>query len=151
MVKNNRQQEIRRLIENKIIVTQDDLQAELVNLGYKITQSTISRDMKELHVVKGHDQSGNYRYIISESNALNSNELNQYREMFARAVKSIDYALNTVVVKCYNGMASGACVVLDKLFSDYTLGTLAGDDTIIAVTRSEEKSVELVKEINKIL
>ena len=71
--------------------------------------------------------------------------------LFAKSAKSVDYSLNNVVVKCYNGMASSACVAIDNLFGDMMLGSLAGDDTIIAVTKSEQHSVLLTEELNKLL
>jgi transcriptional regulator of arginine metabolism len=64
---------------------------------------------------------------------------------------SVDYALNNVVIKCHTGMASGACVALDEMFHEYMLGSLAGDDTIIVVTRGTEHSKTLVQRINNIL
>ncbi|MBQ9919593.1 MAG: hypothetical protein IJO49_02085 [Clostridia bacterium] len=71
--------------------------------------------------------------------------------MFVKSVLSVDYALNNVVIKCRSGLASGACVALDTLFHEYMLGSLAGDDTIIVVTRSTEHSKNLVEKINSIL
>ena len=64
-MKSNRQEKILELIKNKIFLTQEDLQNELLALGYNVTQSTVSRDIKELRIVKGHDSEGNYRYIAN--------------------------------------------------------------------------------------
>ncbi len=148
-LKNNRQKEILDIINKKIVVTQEDLQNELLELGYNVTQSTVSRDIKELKLIKGHDANGNYRYIShkKESDQPDSH----YRDMFAKSVKTIDYALNNVVINCYPGMASSACVALDKMFHDMMLGSLAGDDTIIIVTKSEQHSIELIYALNNIL
>ncbi|MEE1330372.1 MAG: hypothetical protein U0K18_04100, partial [Acutalibacteraceae bacterium] len=71
--------------------------------------------------------------------------------IFSRAVKSVAFALNNVVVKCYTGMASSACVALDELFGDMMLGSLAGEDTIIIVTGSEMQSATLTGELKKLL
>ena len=71
--------------------------------------------------------------------------------MFVKAVKSIDYALNNVVIHCYSGMASSACVAIDEMFHDMMLGSLAGDDTIIVVTKSEQHSVDLVNQLKNIM
>ena len=150
-MKSKRQEKILDLIRNNIIITQEDLQSELIKQGFKVTQSTVSRDMKALKIVKGHDEKGNYRYVAGESSATESGSYDHYNEMFAKSIKSIDYALNNVVIKCYNGMASSACVILDKLFGDMMLGTLAGEDTIIAVTRSEQGSEALTEELKKLL
>lgn len=151
MVKDRRQEQIINLIKNKIIITQEDLQNELEAMGFNVTQSTVSRDIKELRIVKGHDQSGNYRYIAGEGNSLSEHNDDHYAVLFAKSAKSVDYSLNNVVVKCYNGMASSACVAIDNLFGDMMLGSLAGDDTIIVVTKSEQHSVLLTEELNKLL
>ena len=151
-MKSNRQQKILELIKEKIIITQEDLQNELEALGFKITQSTVSRDIKELRIVKGHDSAGNYRYISGDGGFEgNQTSLDHYRELFSKSAKSVNYALNNVVVKCYTGMASSACVALDNAFGDYMLGSLAGEDTIIVVTAGEELSKILTQELNKLL
>ena len=149
-MKNQRQNEILSIIENKVVFTQEDLQNELLALGYNVTQSTVSRDIKELRLVKSHDAQGNYRYV---SHNLNNKKLesNNYHDLFVKSVKSVDYALNNVVIKSHPGMASTACVALDDMFGDMMLGSLAGDDTIIIVTRTETHSKILVDKIKNIL
>lgn len=151
-MKDNRQSKILELISQNIILTQEELQSALQALGFKVTQSTVSRDIKELRLVKGHDANGNYRYISSDM-PVNTAEkpLSHYRELFARSAKSVDYALNNIVIKCYNGMASGACVAVDTLYGAKMLGSLAGDDTIIIVTRSGEESAQLAGELKKLI
>ena len=147
-MKNKRQSEILSIIEKKVIYTQDDLQNELLVLGYNVTQSTVSRDIKELRLVKTHDSDGNYRYI---SAAKKTDDTTHYHDLFVKSVKSVDYALNNVVIKTHSGMASTACVALDGMFGDMMLGSLAGDDTIFIVTRSEMHSKILIDKINNIL
>ncbi len=147
-MKNKRQSEILSIIEKKVIYTQDDLQNELLALGYNVTQSTVSRDIKELRLVKTHDSDGNYRYI---SAAKKTDDTTHYHDLFVKSVKSVDYALNNVVIKTHSGMASTACVALDGMFGDMMLGSLAGDDTIFIVTRSEMHSKILIDKINNIL
>ena len=71
--------------------------------------------------------------------------------MFSRTVKVVNYSLNNVVIKCYNGMASVACVAVDELFGDMMLGSLAGDDTIIIVTTGEQQSKQLTESLIKLL
>lgn len=148
-MKHTRQKQILDIIKSKIILTQEDLQNELLALGFDVTQSTVSRDIKELRLVKSHDSRGNYRYV---ANTGRDNDDNSHqRDIFAKSVLSVDYALNNVVIKCRGGLASGACVALDYMFHEFMLGSLAGDDTIIVVTRSTEHSKNLVQEINNIL
>lgn len=147
-MKHTRQQEILNIIKENVILTQEDLQNALLNLGYSVTQSTVSRDIKKLKLIKSHDSNGNYRYVV---NTLQSSDNSAQRDLFVKSVLSVDYALNNVVIKCRSGLASGACVALDTLFHEYMLGSLAGDDTIIVVTKSAEHSKILVEKINSIL
>lgn len=148
-MKSKRQEKILELIKEKIFLTQEELQNALIEAGYDVTQSTVSRDIKKLRIVKGHDRDGNYRYIAAEQTAPRSD--NHYRELFAHSVKSVAYALNNVVVKCYTGMASTACVAVDELFGDMMLGSLAGDDTIIIVTYNEQGAEQLSRELKNLL
>ena len=141
-MKHTRQKQIIDIIKSKIIFTQEDLQNELLNLGFDVTQSTVSRDIKELKLYKSRDKEGNYRYVTN-----NIRSDNTQRNIFTSSVLSVDYALNNVVIKCRTGMASGACVALDDIFHEYMLGSLAGDDTIIVVTHSVEDSKTLVEQI----
>ncbi len=150
-MKDNRQEKIIELIRKRIIFTQEDLQNALLEEGYRVTQSTVSRDIKELRLVKGHDGAGNYRYIMPESALPTEQSAAHYRELFKRSVRSVDYALNNVILKCDTGMASSACVSLDILYGDRMLGSLAGDDTVLIVTRSEEDSADLVQELKKLI
>lgn len=149
-MKNKRQQTILDLIAQNIIVTQDELQNALTNSGFKVTQSTVSRDIKELRLVKGHDADGNYRYISNENVSNTEQPYNHYRELILKSVKNVDYAMNNVVIKCYTGMASSVCVAIDTLYSNRMLGSLAGDDTIFIVTKSENESKLLTEEIKKL-
>ena len=149
-MKSKRQEAILELIKNKICLTQEDLQNELLNLGYDVTQSTVSRDIKELRLVKGHDLEGNYRYISNENAATSEQPYNHYRELIVKSVKNVDFAMNNVVIKCYTGMASSVCVAIDTLFVNRMLGSLAGDDTIFIVTKSENESKLLTEEIKKL-
>lgn len=149
-MKNQRQNEILSIITNKVLFKQEELQNELLALGYNVTQSTVSRDIKELGLIKGRDSDGNYRYIYNEQKS-KERDLEHFHDLFTKSVKSVDYALNNVVIKSYPGMASTACVALDEMFGDMMLGSLAGDDTIIIVTRSEMHSKILVDKINNTL
>lgn len=146
-MKENRLEKILQIINDRVILTQDDLQEALKSEGFDVTQSTISRDIKQLRLVKGHDSVGNYRYI-SPSKAENSDrDLSHYREIFSRSVISVEYALNDIVIKCYNGMASSVCVAVDTVFSGRMLGTVAGDDTILIIMRSSEDARILSEEL----
>lgn len=150
-MKNLRQEKVLQVIKEKVCLTQEDLQQGLLELGFNVTQSTISRDIRELKLVKGRDDKGNYRYLVNKLNSPSQKSGNHYHELFVRAVKSVKYSLNNIVIKCDTGMASSACVAVDELFGDMMLGSLAGDDTIIIVTQSEKASKELCDNLNKLL
>ena len=150
-MKRKRQQKILELIANNIVLTQDDLQNLLFAEGFEVTQSTVSRDIKELRLIKGHDAAGNYRYVSSERRDNNKQAFSHYREIFSRYATSVEYALNDVVVKCMSGMASSVCVALDTMYNDMMLGTIAGDDTVFIVTRSEAQASQLTNELKKMM
>lgn len=148
-MKIRRQEKILEIIRKNICLTQEDLQNGLLEAGFNVTQSTVSRDIRELKLVKGRDENGNYRYL--SHNTVNKGNDSRYKELLLSAVKRVDYSLNNVVVKCGTGMASSACVAIDEMFGDMMLGSLAGDDTVIIVTVSEEQSRQLTESINKLI
>ena len=150
-MKSKRQQEILELIENEIILTQEELQYALIERGFQVTQSTVSRDIKELRLVKGHDKDGNYRYKSGMAPAVDAQPTAHYHDMLSRSVTSVDFALNNIVIKCCSGMASSVCVAIDALFGSRMLGSLAGEDTIIIVTRSVEESAVLTGELKNMM
>ncbi len=149
-MKKLRQKTILDLITENIIDTQEDLQRFLEKRGFDVTQATVSRDIKELRIVKALDDNGIYRYTVNKR--VNKTEDNvKYLEIFSHSTKSVDYALNTIVIKCHTGMAQGACAAFDELFRDGVLGTLAGDDTILVITRSEVVAKSLTRELTDII
>ena len=150
-MKNKRQEKIKELIRDNVIATQEDLQLSLESLGFKVTQSTVSRDIKELRIVKTQDKNGIYRYIISAKGNDARRDRNHLEEMFAHACTDVVYSMNTVIVKCYAGMASSACVALEQLYSELILGSLAGDDTVFAITSGETDSILLTENLKKLI
>lgn len=151
-IKKKRQDSILELINNKVIVTQDDLQDQLVSLGYTVTQSTVSRDIKEMRIIKAQDLNGIYRYISPKSADMpvQKQSKEHYIDIFSKSVTNVDYALNNIVIKCYVGMANSACVAFEELFSDIILGSLAGDDTVIVVTRTENDAKTLTEKLREL-
>lgn len=149
-MKRKRQEMILSLIKEKVCLTQEDLQNGLLEAGFNVTQSTVSRDIRELKLSKGRDKDGNYRYLVNETSHTEDDN-SHYKNLFLRSVKSIAYSLNNVVIKCNSGMASSVCVAVDEMFGDMMLGSLAGDDTIIIVTSSEADSLELTECLNNLL
>lgn len=147
-MKKKRQEKLLELISSRIIDTQEDMQSALRDCGFDVTQATVSRDIKELRIVKATDSQGRYRYI---SHRESSGGSIAYHDIFSSAVIKIESAMNDVVIKCHPGMASGACAALDNMKWDCIVGTLAGDDTILVITRNENAAYELVVSLKRIV
>lgn len=139
-MKKERQSMILSLIEKSPIETQEDLQQQLFDAGFNVTQATVSRDIKELRIVKILDSDGIYRYAV---HGANKGKSFKYVEIFSHSAISVVYALNNVVIKCHPGMAQGACASLDMMNCENVLGTLAGDDTIFVITKTEKDAAAL--------
>lgn len=148
-MKKDRQSKIIELISKTAIETQEELQSALQSLGYDVTQATVSRDIKELRIVKMLDSNGIYRYAISNSSG--NGKMFKYREIFSHSCISVCYAMNNVVIKCHPGMAQGACTSLDMMECENVLGTLAGDDTIFVITKTEADASELCITLNELI
>ncbi len=142
-----RQAHILKLITDCQISTQDELIRHLTEDGMQVTQATISRDLKELKLVKKVGSDGKSYYSIGTTDR----ELHQerYDSILAGAVLSVDYALNTCVVKTHVGMASAAGAALDALDFKGVVGTLAGDDTIFVLCRTEERAEAFCQELRE--
>ncbi|MDE6148714.1 MAG: arginine repressor [Ruminococcus sp.] len=151
-MKSQRQQLILKIISENNIDTQENLQRALKEHGCAVTQATVSRDIKELALIKTMTAAGNYKYSIPsfKKDALDNRGSMLYT-ILSDAVREVDYAVNTVVVKCNTGMAQAVCAKLDGATIDNTVGTIAGDDTIFILMRTERDAVRLVKELNGIL
>lgn len=147
-MKNNRHMALLNLISEKVINTQEQLQSELNNLGFNVTQATVSRDIKALNIIKTFDTDGNYRYCVNRTAASVGTE--RYTGIFSKSAISIRAAMNDVIVKCYAGTASAACAAIDALYSDLFVGTLAGDDTILIITEDSDSAQRLVAKLREI-
>ena len=124
MNKAKRQETILKIIENNIIVTQDDLQNALLNAGIEATQSTVSRDIKDLRIIKALDRNGTYRYINpakEKGEKVVKPPYNHYADVFGHAVVSINSAMNDVVIKCYPGMASSVLLLITFLVMTFSV------------------------------
>ncbi|MBP1537749.1 MAG: arginine repressor [Ruminococcus sp.] len=151
-MRSQRHQMIMKLVSEKCIDTQESLQAELAKKGFSVTQATVSRDIKELSLIKTIAPDGSYRYSIPSLKKSGMQEGGSAVLSFiSESVSSVDYAGNTVVVKCHSGMAQAVCAKLDDTGLDNVVGTLAGDDTIFILMRTESDAQRLLKELNTIL
>ena len=145
-MKIKRHEKILELIAAHSIDTQEELQKHLKESGFEVTQATVS----ELRLVKTLSSDGKYKYAVTSKEAARDISY-KFHAIFTESVMSIDYAMNTVVVKCFVGMAQAACAALDSMRWDGIVGTLAGDDTIFILMRSEAAAVQLVEELMKLL
>ena len=149
-MKGTRQAEILRIISEQDIETQDQLLDVLREKGVVSTQATISRDIKELHLIKELTGFGTYRYAVSERNTT-LNFAGRLRTIFKEGVTSFDLAQNIVVVKTMPGLASAACAALDSMDIPDMVGSLAGDDTAILIMRTGEAAAAFCSEIHKMM
>ena len=149
-MKSQRQAKILEIISNKNIETQEQLLAELQSEGFRGTQATISRDIKELRIVKELTSLGTYRYTISVSD-LGSSFSARLNTIFRECVISFDYAQNIIVVRTLPGLASAAGSAIDAMNLNTIVGTLAGDDTVMIVMRDTNAAATLCGEIKSLL
>ena len=148
-MKYNRQNEIIAHISELEIETQEELPEQLRRRGYMVTQATISRDIRELKLVKVAGAGGKYKYALPhhEENAISS----KFYNLLVETLTGVDSANNIVVVKTCAGMAQGAGAAIDSMGRDDIVGSVAGDDTIIIVMRTNEAATILVSELREII
>jgi transcriptional regulator of arginine metabolism len=137
-MKRNRQEKMLELISKYEIDTQDELIDRLRESGFEVTQATVSRDIRELKISKMTTGKGTYRYVLPKQSAMPSNM--KFNSALIDALIGIDYACNLVVLKTHAGLANALAVGIDAMHLDDILGCVAGDDTILLVSRSEESA-----------
>ncbi len=148
-VKEIRQEAILNLIENERIATQNDLSRRLTENGFTVTQATISRDIRELRLVKVAEAGGTYHYAVGKTQE-KYQASHKFYSIYLASVVKVDYANNLVVITCYTGMAQAVCACFDSLDWQGVVGTVSGDDTILIVTRDEQTAMEMVKNLREI-
>ncbi len=147
-MKQKRHAAILELINNSEIVTQEDLASRLTELGFQVTQATVSRDIKELKLTKIPGASGIYKYAQPQSrNEATSPQL----MILSRSVTTVNSAQNIVVIKTHAGMAQAAAAVLDALSLEEVVGSLAGDDTIFCVVPDNAAATRLTEKVKALL
>lgn len=149
-MKNERQMMILEIISQENIETQEQLLARLQARGVTSTQATISRDIKQMHLIKEPVGHGVYKYSVS-GNRTKLNFAEKLRTIFRESITSIDSARNIVVVKTMPGLAGAAGAALDDMELSYMIGSLAGDDTAFLVMKDDESAVNFCKEIREML
>ena len=149
-MKNKRRDTILSLIRQKDIETQQELTDALSDMGYKVTQATISRDIKELKLVKQQNSNGRYVYSYSDANAKSDN-LEKMSIILSKSIVSVKNSQNIIVVKTLIGMAQGAAAAIDAMHNDKILGSIAGDDTIFIVTNGERAAQDFCETLDNLI
>lgn len=145
MNKKQRQAAILDILSENEAETQQQLSALLAERGIFVAQATLSRDMHELKIQKlPTDNDVNCYYLGREREKI------KYNMIFAQSVISMDYAQNIVVVKCHAGLADAACKVIDEHNFSLVVGTVAGDDTVFVLTKSENNAIRLITQLKQL-
>lgn len=148
-MKIQRHAKILEIINTKDVDTQEELADELKKSGMDVTQATVSRDIKELKLIKVLSEKGTYKYAtISQNEGFLSNKL---VNVFSNTVINVENVQNFVVVKTLSGSGSAAAEAIDSMNFEGIVGTIAGDNTIFILTMNEEKAQEIVKKLKKML
>lgn len=137
---------ILKLISREDISTQKELAKALEDNGFSVAQATLSRDIKELHLVKSVKADGGYMYEVAGKTE-NRQASSQFYHLFENSVQHVDNVLNQVVIHTYTGMAQAVCAAFDGMKFEGVLGTIAGDDTILLILRDEECASQLARQL----
>ena len=149
-VKSQRQAKILEIISTINVETQEQLLLELEQAGFRSTQATISRDIKELRIVKELTSLGTYRYTTS-SNEVSGSFSTKMNTIFRECVTGFDYAQNIIVIHTMPGLANAAASAMDAMNMSVVLGTIAGDDTVFIVMRDNNAAAAFCGEIKGLL
>ena len=149
-MKNDRQNQLLQIINEESIETQEQLLERLQARGIKCTQATISRDIKEMHLIKAPAGQAKYRYAVS-AHRTKLNFAEKLRTIFHESVVSVDAAQNLVVIKTMPGLASAAASALDGMEIASKVGTLAGDDTVLMIMRDMISAEDFCAELKEML
>lgn len=145
-MKRYRYNKIKEIIQSRVIETQEELAKALLEEGIEVTQATVSRDIKELMLIKIPTGDGHYRYGLSpEENVLLSR--NRINRLFQDSIISVEYSLNQIVLRTLPGSAQSVAFAIDHAKWAEIIGTIAGDDTILLIAKSVEEVSPVLKRI----
>ena len=148
-MKNARQTAILSIIEQNDIETQEELAAKLREMGIGVTQATVSRDIKELRLLKVLSAKGGYKYATADKAEHGLSD--RFVRIFMDSVLSISYAGNIIVIKTLSGSANAAAEAIDSMRWPEILGTMAGDNTILVIVHSEAEAADIVSRFQEML
>ncbi|BCG60078.1 transcriptional regulator AhrC/ArgR [Paenibacillus sp. URB8-2] len=144
-MKGQRHIKIREIITHRDIETQDELVEALRNAGFQVTQATVSRDIKELLLIKVPMDDGRYKYSLPTDQRYNPTQ--KLRRVLVDNFVHIDYSGNLVVMKCLPGTANSVAALIDSIEWPEIMGTISGDDTILIICRETDDSNKVVSQI----
>lgn len=149
-MKSIRQAKILELIKEYNFDTQEDLQAKLNECGFNVTQATVSRDIRELGIVKSDGDDGVYKYRAGKDRE--RGEINgKFSLILRQAVSHVACANNLIVLKTYTGMGSAAGAAIDAMGIEGVIGTLAGDDTLLIIAKDNPTAQSVTQKINELI
>ena len=147
-MKLERHSKIVELIGKYEVETQEELAELLQAEGFKVTQATVSRDIRELKLTKAQAESGRQRYMVMDTRG---NLNGKYSRILREGFVSMDMAQNILVIKTVSGMASAVCAAIDAMKMNEVVGSIAGDDTLICIIRTNDDAVKTMKKLRKIV
>ncbi|WP_195987693.1 arginine repressor [Clostridium sp. D53t1_180928_C8] len=148
-MKSKRHSKILEIINDNDIETQEELAEALKYAGYDVTQATVSRDIKLLKLVKIQGESGKYKYISATKEERDIND--KLYSILKNAAIDVEQVDKFVVIKTLTGAASAAAEAIDTLYTNDVAGTIAGDNTIFVLVRTDEKAIELISKVRKMI
>lgn len=148
-MKTNRQSKIIEIIQKNEVETQDELSALLEKDGFRVTQATVSRDIRELKLTKIPTASGRQKYAVITDAPENLSK--KYERVLREGFLSMDMAQNIIVIKTVSGMASAVCAAIDAMKMREIVGSIAGDDTIMCAIRTVDDTYAVMKKIRRIV
>ena len=149
-MKDRRQARILELVANQAIETQEELASHLESVGFKATQATVSRDIKELGLIKVMGKNG--RQIYTQSPTSGGDSLaDRLVRILRNAVTHMEYASHCIVIKTFSGGCNSAAAALDSLQLSGVMGTIAGDDTVMVIVKNADETAEMVARLERML
>ena len=148
-MKTNRQSKIIEIIQKNEVETQDELSALLEKDGFRVTQATVSRDIRELKLTKIPTAGGRQKYAVITDPPENLSK--KYERVLREGFLSMDMAQNILVIKTVSGMASAVCAAIDAMKMREIVGSIAGDDTIMCAIRTVDDTYAVMKKIRRIV
>ena len=148
-MKTNRQSKIIEIIQKNEVETQDELSALLEKDGFRVTQATVSRDIRELKLTKIPTAGGRQKYAVITDAPENLSK--KYERVLREGFLSMDMAQNILVIKTVSGMASAVCAAIDAMKMREIVGSIAGDDTIMCAIRTVDDPYAVMKKIRRIV